>query len=88
MDSDADLERTWQVRGKVSVHDFKLFRHGTGRIQRLAAGVLAILLQTEERHDAIPDKLVKMSAVGLNCLAHMPKILVDHEHDVIGQFLL
>ena len=53
---------------------------------RLAVRGLSV--DAEQRHDAVADELVHVTARGLDGVAHGLEIAVEQEHDIIGQLLL
>ena len=63
----------------------ELFAHPLRRAHRIAATAFRIPVEAEQRHDAVANELVDLTASALDGFGHAGAIAVEHEHHVEGQ---
>ena len=61
--------------------------HVSGRDERITAARLDAVVETKQRHHAVADELVNAPACRLHGMSHLGKVLIEEEHQVVGEFL-
>jgi hypothetical protein len=87
MDADADPQRLGYVVDQRAIEDLHALGHALGSGERLAAARLDAAVETKQRHHPIADEFVDAAACRLHRMAHLGKVPVQEEDQVVGKLL-